>query len=91
MLEDRVLSCTPIKFRNVPPDVFNCMKKKLQEYGIHVPPGNRGEISGKGLLQISNGMGNLHLTITITEKPFIVSCGAVAGKIKGFVKECHGS
>ena len=85
------MSCTPIKFRNVPPDVFNCMKKKLQEYGIHVPSGNRGEISGKGITADFEWDGKSHLTIKITEKPFIVSCGAVAGKIKGFVKECHGS
>jgi len=44
------MSCKPITFHNVPPEVFNCMKKKLQEAGIHVPPRNRGELSGSGIV-----------------------------------------
>ncbi|KKG16602.1 hypothetical protein EO98_08080 [Methanosarcina sp. 2.H.T.1A.6] len=85
------MSCKPIKFQNVPPDVFKCMKKKLQDYDIHVPPGNRGELSGKGVTADFEWDGTSSLTITITEKPFIVSCDTAARKIKAFVKECHGS
>jgi len=85
------MSCKPITFHNVPPDTFKCMKKKLQDYGIYVPPGNRGELSGKGITAYFEWEGNSNLTITITEKPFIVSCDTAARKIKAFVKECHGS
>ncbi len=85
------MSCKPITFRNVPPEVFNCMKKKLQEAGIHVPPGYRGELSGKGISADFDWDGQSKLTITITEKPFIVSCELAAQKIKGFVRDCHGS
>ena len=67
------------------------MKKKLQDFGIHVPPGNRGELSGKGITADFEWDGMSNLTITITEKPFIVNCEVAAMKIKRFVKECHGS
>lgn len=85
------MSCKPIMFHNVPPDTFKCMKKKLQEAGIHVPPGNSGELSGSGVVADFEWDGQSNLTITITEKPFIVSCNTAARKIKAFVKECHGS
>lgn len=85
------MSCRPITLRNVSPDTFKCMKKKLQDYGIHVPPGNRGELSGKGIAADFEWDGMSNLTITITEKPFIVNCEVAAMKIKHFVKECHGS
>jgi hypothetical protein len=85
------MSCKPVTFRNVPPDTFKCMKKKLQDYGIHVPAGNRGELSGKGVTADFEWDGKSILTITITEKPFIVSCDTAARKIKDFVKQCNGS
>ncbi|HOW14859.1 MAG: hypothetical protein QUS12_02320 [Methanosarcina sp.] len=85
------MSCKPITFRNVPPDTFKCMKKKLQEAGITVPSGNRGELSGSGIVADFEWDGQSNLTITITEKPFIVSCEVAAMKIKQFVRQCHGS
>jgi hypothetical protein len=85
------VSCRPLKFRNVSPDTFKCMKKKLQDSGIYAPSGNRGELSGKGITASFEWDGQSHLTITITEKPFIISCESTAQKIKHFVKECHGS
>lgn len=85
------MSCRPIKFHNVSPEVFNCMKKKLQEVDIHVPPGNIGELSGSGIVADFEWDGQSNLTITIKEKPFIVSCEVAAMKIKQFVRKCHGS
>jgi hypothetical protein len=38
----------PIKLVNVTPDRFECMKERLQDAGITVPPGNEGELSGQG-------------------------------------------
>lgn len=40
--------CMPIKLVNVTPDRFECMKERLQDAGITVPPGNEGELSGQG-------------------------------------------
>lgn len=85
------MSCKPIVFRNVPPDTFKCMKKKLQDAGIYIPPVNKGELSGSGVVADFEWDGKSNLTITITEKPFIVSCDTAARMIKNFVKDCHGS
>ena len=83
--------CNPITYHNVPPNVFDCMKKKLEAAGIHVPPGDSGEMSGSGVKAHFEWDGKDNLKITIKEKPFIVSCGYVTGKISNFVHECHGS
>ena len=85
------MSCKPIIFRNVKPDTFNCMKKKLQDNGIYIPGGYRGELSGKGITASFEWDGQSNLTITITEKPFIVSCEVAAQKMRAFVRACHGS
>lgn len=85
------MGCRPVTIKDVTPEVFNCMKKKLQVAGIHVPPGKRGELSGSGVMADFEWDGQSNLTITITEKPFIVSCDTVARMIKNFVKDCHGS
>jgi len=42
--------CQGIRFRNVTPDVFSCLKKKLQAYGIKVQPGNSGMLEGNGIV-----------------------------------------
>jgi hypothetical protein len=83
--------CKPIVFHNVPPVAFSCMKKKLQSSGIHIPSGNKGELSGRGVVADFEWDGNSTLTITIKEKPFFVSCEIAVYKIRQFVIECHGS
>jgi len=85
------VSCKPITFRNISPDTFNCMKKKLQDYGIHVPPVNKGELSGAGIMANFEWDEESALTITIKERPFFVSCELAASKLKQFVVECNGS
>jgi hypothetical protein len=85
------VSCEQIVFRNVPVDTFNCMKKRLQDAGINIPPGNRGELSGPGIVADFEWDEKSTLTITIKEKPFFVSCEIAASKLKQFVTECNGS
>ena len=86
------MSCKPITFRNISPDTFKCMKKKLQDYGIHVPPGKQRRTFREGNCgEFRMGWKSRNLTITIKEKPFFVSCEIAASKIKQFVIECHGS
>ncbi len=85
------MSCRSIMFRNVPPNTFNCMKRKLQDYGIYVPLGNKGELSGKGITASFEWDGQSNLTITITKKPFIVNYELAESQIKQFIIECHGS
>jgi len=83
-------NCKPIKFLNVTPDAFECMKEKLQDYGIDIPPGNEGELSGKGITGGFEWDGKSILTITIKEKPFGVSCETADERLILFVDECKG-
>jgi hypothetical protein len=82
--------CKPIKFVNVTPSAFECMKTRLQDYGIQVPPGNNGELSGNGVTAEFEWDGKSELTITIKEKPFLVSCETADERLAFFVDECKG-
>ena len=64
------------------------MKKKLQDYGINVPPGNKGELSGKGITGSFEWDGKSDLTLRITKKPFFISCGTADKEITKFVDQC---
>jgi hypothetical protein len=81
-------SCELVKVSGVTPDTFECMKKKLQDYGIDVPPGNKGELSGKGITGSFEWDGKSDLTLIITKKPSIISCGTADREITKFVDEC---
>jgi hypothetical protein len=83
--------CEPVTFHNVSPETFECMKKKLQDYGIYVPPGNMGELSGEGITAVFLWDENSNLTIKITQKPFFVSCERATNELTKFVEECQGS
>jgi hypothetical protein len=84
-------SCESITFSHVTPDTFTCMKTKLQHYGISVPQGNSGKLSGHGIVGNFAWDGESKLTIQITKKPFFVSCQTADNEIKKFVDECIGS
>ena len=43
------MACNMVSYHGVASDVFKCMKNELESYGIHVPSGNSGEMSGKGV------------------------------------------
>jgi hypothetical protein len=82
--------CERITYSGVTSGTFDCMKTKLQNYGIYVPPENEGELSGKGVAANFSWDGN-SLTVQITDKPRFVSCETAAKEIGKFVKECPGS
>jgi len=88
LIEAEETDCKPLKFVNVTPDAFECMKKKLQDYGVEVPPGNEGEMSEKGVTGSFEWDGKSVLTITIKEKPFWVSCETADERVILFVDEC---
>ncbi len=81
--------CEPITFSNVPPSTFECMKTKLQDYGIYVPPGDSGELSGKGIVANFEWDGKSALTIQVTRKPSFVSCSTADNEIGKFVDQCQ--
>ena len=84
-------SCEPTTFSNVSPDTFECMKNKLQNYGFVIPPGNFGELSGKGITAVFEWDGKSVLTIKITKKPSIISCKTATAEITKFIGQCNGS
>lgn len=85
------MGCDPVTFHNVNPNVFACMKNKLTAAGIPVPPGNEGYMQGQGVKAHFKWDGVANLTITVTDKPWIASCGMVIGKIQDFVHSCGGT
>lgn len=82
-------ACKPVTFNNVPPDTFECMKNQLINYGIDVPPGNSGELSGHGITAHFVWDENSKLTIEIINKPRFISCGTAENEIGKFVQECQ--
>jgi hypothetical protein len=82
--------CQGIKFRNVTPEVFSCMKKKLQSYGIEVSSGNSGVLEGNGIVAHFSWDGEANLSIEIKERPLDTYCGQVSGKLRAFWRECQG-
>jgi hypothetical protein len=81
--------CQGINFKNVTPDVFSCMKKKLQNYGIEISPGNSGVLEGNGIVAYFNWDGEANLLIEIKERSPNTYCGQVSGKLRSFVRECQ--
>ncbi len=84
------MGCDPLTFRNVNSNVFNSMKQKLVDYGIHVPPGNEGEMEGHGVKGHFKWDGADNLTLTITDKPFIIPCNIIIDKLEEFVHSYSG-
>jgi len=82
--------CQGIKFINVTPDVFSCMKKKLQAYGIETSPGDSGTLEGNGIVAHFSWDGKENLVIEIKDRPLNTYCGQVSGKFRAFLRECQG-
>ncbi len=86
------MGCSSVTYHGVTSGVFNCLKKKMEEGGIHVPPGNSGELSGHGVVaDFSWNEQAATLKITVKKLPWYVSCGTATGRIHDQVKSCGGS
>src|SRR5512139_1368749 len=81
--------CKPATYSNVSPDTFQCMKTKLQNYGVSVPSGNEGELSSKGVSAHYLWDGKTTLIIKVKDKPALVSCETAAKELTKFVDECQ--
>lgn len=84
------MGCDPITFRNVNSNVFDSMKQKLAEYGINVPSGNEGEMEGHGVKGNFKWDGTDNLTLTITDKPFVIPCEMIIDRLQEFVHSFGG-
>jgi hypothetical protein len=83
--------CEPMTFPNVSNSTFECMKSKLQNYGVYVPPGNEGELSKKGVTANFMWDEKSNLTVGVTKLPFFVKCGTASNELDKFVKGCQSS
>lgn len=81
--------CEPITFPSVSNNTFECMKSKLQNYSIYVPPGNEGELSEKGVTANFMWDEKSNLTIGVTELPFLVRCETASNELNNFVNSCQ--
>ena len=79
-----------VTYKDVKPDVFNCMKQKLAAAGVKVPDGNEGDLEGYGAKIHFKWDGVTNLTISIKDKPWYVSRETITGKIHDFVIACGG-
>ncbi|MGB9926809.1 MAG: hypothetical protein ACPK85_00230 [Methanosarcina sp.] len=82
--------CQGFKLKNVNPEVFSCIRKKLQNYGIEFSAGNSGTFEGKGIIGYFNWDGQADLIIKIKERPLDTYCGQVSGKFRTCLRECLG-
>lgn len=82
--------CQGIKFKNVTPEVFSCMKNKLQAYGIETSPGNSGVLEGNRIVAHFSLDSEANLIIEIKERPLDTYCGQISGKFRAFWRECQG-
>jgi len=82
--------CQGIEFKNVTPEVFSCITKKLQAYGIETSSGNSGILEGNGIVAHFSWDGKENLVIVIKERPLNTYCGQVSGKLRAFWRECQG-
>lgn len=80
-----------VTYNNVNQDVFNSMKQKLTEAGVHVPRSNEGDLEGYGTKVHFKWDAVTNLTITIKDKPWYVSRETITGKIRDFVIACGGN
>jgi hypothetical protein len=83
-------NCEDLTYSGVTPDTFACMKQGLENYGINVPPGRSGELSGRGVTAEFMWDGESRLTVEITEKPFFVDCDTSNRRINNYVEACKG-
>ncbi len=83
--------CDPITYHGVTQDVFNSLKKKLENSGVKVPVGNEGDIEGYGVKGHFKWDGMANLTVTVTDKPLILPCGMITGKLNDAVHDSGGA
>ena len=82
-------TCQPMTFSNISNITFECMKSKLQNYGVSVPTGNERELSKKGVTANFMWDEKSNLTIGVTELPFLVRCETASNELNNFVNSCQ--
>lgn len=83
------MACKPIVLEGITPEVLSCLKGKMEKSGLALPEGESGQIKGMGVVadyRYDESKAEMH--VQVMEKPFIVSCSFIEGRIRDSVNKC---
>ena len=84
-------ACPTATFTEISREVIECLRRKLEEQGLEVPPGNAGTIKGRvATLEVEWTEETASLTVTVTDKPWLLPCEAIMGRMRVAVAGCGG-
>ena len=84
-------ACPTATFTDVSAQVIDCLRGRLEGQGLKVPPGNSGTITGRvATLEVEWNEESATLTVEVTDKPWILSCEAIMGRMRVAVAACGG-
>jgi hypothetical protein len=81
------MACEPITIEGVSQATMTELQRKIQGFGLKLPPGNSGTISGKGVSASFNyDPAAQTLEVTVLEKPFFVTCTMIEDQLRAALK-----
>jgi hypothetical protein len=82
-------ACDPKTFNNVTPEVFECLKSKLQSLGYAIE-GTNGTIKGPMSISIDFNwnVADSSLYIHVTDKNFLVPCARINSELEKAIASC---
>ena len=84
-------ACPTATFTEISPEVIECLREKLEEQGLEVPPGDAVTIKGRvSTLDVEWMEETATLTVTVTDKLWILPCEAIMGRMRVAVAGCGG-
>lgn len=84
-------ACPTATFTEVSVQVIDKLRSRLEDEGLKVPPGNSGTITGRvATLEFEWNEESATLTVTVTDKPWILPCEAIMGRMRVAVAACGG-
>jgi hypothetical protein len=82
-------ACDPIVVHDITRAIFDCLRAKLSDVGVTIPSGTSGEISGMGLSGTFAWEEETEtLTVTVTQKPFFLSCEMIDEQLRRAADRC---
>lgn len=84
-------ACPTVTFTDISANVIESLRGRLEDEGLKVPPGNSGTIKGRvATLEFEWKEESATLTVTVTDKPWILPCEAIMGRLRVAVAACGG-
>ena len=86
------MSCDPHKYKGVTKEVFDCVKKQVVSHGGSWEgdyASGKIDFEGKVKADYKGDAATGDFTVTVTKKPFVVTCGYVYGKIGAAISKCE--